>query len=140
LTSPFFPQISAAISGLNVASLAVPENLYLVFRGTEMGSNGVRLPENSFYPEYPEYQEYQDNAWISDLDVLKIAKARQDLIHQKLDKWIAAAITELTNPTPPDRYAASAADDLRRRHRQALEALSQLIVDGAGNGGRHKQA
>jgi hypothetical protein len=32
-----------------------------------------------------------------ELDALMIAKARQDLSHDKLDKWIAAAIAELSD-------------------------------------------
>jgi hypothetical protein len=84
------PQISAAIRRLHLdlASLLVPENLYPVFRETEMRSNAVRLPANSLAP---------DEALRPDLSDLKIAKARQDVSHQKLDKWIAAAIAELSN-------------------------------------------
>jgi hypothetical protein len=51
-----------------------------------MRSNRVRLPENFLFP---------DGALKPDLDALKTAKARQDVSHQKLDKWIAAAIAEL---------------------------------------------
>jgi hypothetical protein len=47
----------------------------------------VRLPENFLFP---------DVTLRSDLDDLKIAKTRQDGSHQKLDKWIAAAIAELS--------------------------------------------
>jgi hypothetical protein len=64
----------------------MPENLYPVFRGTEMRPNRVRLPENFLFP---------DGASKPDLDALKTAKARQDVSHQKLDTWIAAAIAEL---------------------------------------------
>jgi hypothetical protein len=53
-----------------------------------MGPSGVHLPENSLFP---------DDALKPDLDALKIAKARQDGSHQKLDKWIAAAIAELSD-------------------------------------------
>jgi hypothetical protein len=83
-----FPQISAAIRRLDPASLLVPENLYPVFRETEMGSNALRVLENAFTP---------DVALRPDLSDLKIAKARQDVSHQKLDKWIAAAIAELSD-------------------------------------------
>jgi hypothetical protein len=83
-----FPQISAAIRWLSLASLLVPENLYPVFRETEMRSSAVRLPANSLAP---------DEALRPDLSDLKIAKARQDVSHQKLDKWIAAAIAELSD-------------------------------------------
>ena len=53
-----------------------------------MRPNGVRLPANSLAP---------DEALRSDLDALKKAKAKQDVSHQKLDKWIAAAIAELSD-------------------------------------------
>ena len=53
-----------------------------------MRSNAVRLPANSLAP---------DEALRPDLSDLKIAKARQDVSHQKLDKWIAAAIAELSD-------------------------------------------
>jgi hypothetical protein len=52
-----------------------------------MGSNSARLPENLLFA---------DDA-PTDLDALKTAKARQDLSHRKLDKWIAAAIAELSD-------------------------------------------
>ncbi len=32
-----------------------------------------------------------------DLDALMMAKARQDMSHDKLDKWIAATIAELSD-------------------------------------------
>jgi hypothetical protein len=130
LTSPLFPQISAAIDGLNAASLPAPENLYPVFRGREMGPNGGRLPENTLF---------EDDPWRSDLDTLKIAKARQDLSHMKLEQWITAAIDELKNPAPPD--ASSAAEDLRRRHQLALEELAQFVVNGLRDDShrKHKQ-
>ena len=53
-----------------------------------MRPNDVRLPANSLA---------LDEALRSDLDALRKAKARQDVSHQKLDKWIAAAIAELSN-------------------------------------------
>jgi hypothetical protein len=53
-----------------------------------MRPNGVRLPANSLAP---------DETLRSDLDALKKAKAMQDVSHQKLDKWIAAAIAELSD-------------------------------------------
>jgi hypothetical protein len=58
-----------------------------------MKPNRVRLPENFLFP---------DGASKPDLDALKTAKARQDVSHQKLDEWIAAAIAELSG----DRRAA----------------------------------
>ena len=93
-----------------------------------MGPNGGRLPENSLF---------EDDPWRSDLDTLKIAKARQDLSHMKLDQWITAAIDELKNPAPPD--ASSAAEDLRRRHQLALEALAQFVVNGLRDSGHPKR-
>jgi hypothetical protein len=53
-----------------------------------MGSNSARLPENLLFA---------DNVSRPDLDALKTAKARQDLSHRKLDKWIAATIAELSD-------------------------------------------
>jgi hypothetical protein len=53
-----------------------------------MGSNSARLPENLLFP---------DDVSRPDLDALKTAKARQDVSHRKLDKWIAAAIAELSD-------------------------------------------
>jgi hypothetical protein len=53
-----------------------------------MRPNRVRLPENFLFP---------DGASKPDLDALKTAKARQDVSHQKLDTWIAAAIAELSD-------------------------------------------
>jgi hypothetical protein len=84
----FFPQISAVIRELSQAPKLVPENLYPVFREREMRPNSVRLPANSFAP---------DEALRTDLDALKMAKARQDVSHQKLDRWIATAIAELSD-------------------------------------------
>ena len=52
-----------------MACLLVPENLHLVFRGTEMKTNVVRLLENFRFP---------NDALRPELDALKIAKARQD--------------------------------------------------------------
>ena len=63
-----------------------------------MESNGVRLPDNLLFP---------DDSSRPDLDALRIAKARQDISHRKLDRWIAAAIAELRDratldhPAPP---------------------------------------
>jgi hypothetical protein len=88
LALSFFLHISAAIGGLSFASLRMPENLYPVFRGTEMRPNHVGLPENFLFPE---------GASKPDLDALKTAKARQDASYQKLDTWIAAAIAELSD-------------------------------------------
>jgi hypothetical protein len=53
-----------------------------------MGSNALRVLENAFT---------LDVALRPDLSDLKIAKARQDVSHKKLDKWIAAAIAELSD-------------------------------------------
>src|SRR6266850_4853830 len=68
LTSSFFPQSSAAIRGPNMACLLVPENLHLVFRGTEMKTNVVRLLENFRFP---------NDALRPQLDALMMVKARQ---------------------------------------------------------------
>jgi hypothetical protein len=65
-----------------------------------MRSNRVRLPKNFLFPE---------GASKPDLDALKTAKARQDVSHQKLDQWIAAAIAELRDTAAKDHSPASAA-------------------------------
>ena len=45
-----------------------------------------RLPKNTLF---------QGDATRPDLDALEMAKARQDESHQKLDKFIKAALSEL---------------------------------------------
>jgi hypothetical protein len=67
----------------------VPENLYPVLRGTEMKPNFVHLLENFLFADGAFRSE------LREIDALMIAKARQDLSHDKLDKWIAATIAEL---------------------------------------------
>ncbi len=52
-----------------MAFLLVPENLYPVFRGTEMKTNVVRWLENFRFPNV---------ALRPELDAPKVAKARQD--------------------------------------------------------------
>jgi hypothetical protein len=68
LTPSFFPQVSAAIRGPNMASSLIPENLYPVFRATEMKTNFVRVLENFLFP----------NRCAPELDALMIATAGQD--------------------------------------------------------------
>jgi len=45
LTPSFFPQVSAAIRGPNMASSLVPEHSYPVFPATEMKTNVARVLE-----------------------------------------------------------------------------------------------
>lgn len=52
-----------------------------------MKPDRVRLPKNVLF---------SDDAWRPDLEALETAKARQDMSHQKLDKFIAAALAELS--------------------------------------------
>jgi hypothetical protein len=75
-----------------------------------MKPNRVRLPQNSLFP---------DGASKPDLDALKTAKARQDVSHQKLDKWIAAAIAELSDEKRrrPARGATTGSGVTRRLSR-----------------------
>ena len=47
----------------------------------------LHLREDSLFP---------DDASRPDLEALETAKARQDVSHQKLDKFIAAALAELS--------------------------------------------
>jgi hypothetical protein len=51
-----------------------------------MRPKSVRLRENSLS---------SDDASTSELEALKTAKARQDISHQNLDEFIAAALAEL---------------------------------------------
>ena len=51
-----------------------------------MRPKSVRLRDNSLSP---------DEASKSELEALKSAKARQDISHQNLDEFIAAALAEL---------------------------------------------
>jgi hypothetical protein len=68
LTPSFFPQASAAIRGPNMASSLVSENLYPVFRATEMKTNFLRVLENLPFPNH---------ALRPKLDALMMAKAGQ---------------------------------------------------------------
>ena len=52
-----------------------------------MKPNRVRLPKNVLF---------SDDTRRPDLNALETAKARQDISHQKLDKFIAAALAELS--------------------------------------------
>jgi hypothetical protein len=51
-----------------------------------MKPDRVRLPKNVLF---------SDDTWKPDLEALQTAKARQDHSHQKLDKFISAALAEL---------------------------------------------
>ena len=53
-----------------------------------MRPKNVRLRDNSLSP---------DEASKSELEALKSAKARQDISHQNLDEFIAAALAELNH-------------------------------------------
>ncbi len=52
----------------------------------------IRLPKNVLF---------QDDAARPDLEALETAKARQDESHQKLDKFIAAALAEFGGEDRP---------------------------------------
>jgi hypothetical protein len=56
-----------------------------------MRTNFVRLLENALAPD-----DDASRPAFTELDALKMAKARQDVSHHRLDKWIAAAIAELS--------------------------------------------
>lgn len=69
-----------------------------------MRPNAFRLPDNSLFP---------DGALKPDLDALNKAKARQDRSHKKLDKWINAAIAELSNTATPAQLSLSSSSSTR---------------------------
>jgi hypothetical protein len=58
-----------------------------------MRPNSVRLREDLPLEDLP----FPDEAPRANLDALETAKARQDLSHQKLDEFIAAALAELSD-------------------------------------------
>ncbi len=68
----------------------MPGNLYPVFRGMDMTPSFVRLLEDFLSSD-------ESRPRRPDLDALMMAKARQDMSHDKLDKWIAATIAELSD-------------------------------------------
>jgi hypothetical protein len=53
-----------------------------------MKPDRVRLPKNTLF---------QGDAPRPDLEALETAKARQDASHRKLDKFISAALAELSD-------------------------------------------
>ena len=69
-----------------------------------MRPNAFRLPENSLF---------EDDAFRPDLAALKKAKARQDRSHQKLDRWITAAIAELSDTAAPGHPSRSSSSRIR---------------------------
>ncbi len=52
----------------------------------------IRLPKDVLF---------QDDAARTDIEALQSAKARQDESHRKLDKFIAAALAELSGEDQP---------------------------------------
>jgi hypothetical protein len=63
-----------------------------------MRPNSIRLPRNVLFADEASKPgfDFSDEVSKPDLDALRVAKARQDGSHQKLDQWIAAAIAELS--------------------------------------------
>jgi hypothetical protein len=86
--STFFPQTSAAIGGL----YRPRPRICVSYSGNDMKPASIRLPKNVLF---------QDDAARPDLEALETAKARQDESHQKLDKFIAAALAELSGKDRP---------------------------------------
>jgi hypothetical protein len=84
-TPSFSLQISAAIGGLDWHHHR--REFVSRISGDEMKPSRVRLPKNVLF---------SDDARRPDLTALETAKARQDISHQKLDKFIAAALAELS--------------------------------------------
>ena len=56
-----------------------------------MGPNFVDLLESFLFPDEP------PQLALADLDALMKAKARQDASYNRLDTWLAATITELSD-------------------------------------------
>jgi hypothetical protein len=69
-----------------------------------MRPNAFRLPDNSLFP---------DDALKPDLDALNKAKARQDRSYRRLDKWITAAIAELSDTAKPAHPSRSSSARIR---------------------------
>ena len=59
-----------------------------------MRPNDIHLREDSLHLR--EDSLFPDDAPRPDLEALETAKARQDVSHQKLDKFIAAVLAELS--------------------------------------------
>ena len=68
-----------------------------------MGPHGARLPENLLFPDAASRSHLDAVKRARDLDALKRAKAKQDLSHRKLDRWIAATIAEFRDRAARDR-------------------------------------
>jgi hypothetical protein len=86
-----FVQSSAAIDGLYAVTSA--REFVSRISGDEMKPARVRLPKNTLF----QGDAFQGDAPRPDLEALETAKARQDASHRKLDKFITAALAELSD-------------------------------------------
>jgi hypothetical protein len=64
-----------------------PNDIHLREESLHLREESLHLREDPLFP---------DDAPRPDLEALETAKARQDVSHQKLDKFIAAALAELS--------------------------------------------
>jgi hypothetical protein len=85
-TPSFFVQSSAALGRL-YPHLQRPR-ICISYSGDDMKPDRVRLPKNVLF---------SGREPKPDLEALETAKARQDYSHRKLDKFIAAALAELSS-------------------------------------------
>ena len=101
-----FVQSSAAIDGLYAVTSA--REFVSRISGDEMKPTRVRLPKNTLFQgdafRSDAFQRdafrgdtFQGDASRPDLEALATAKARQDASHRKLDKFITAALAELSD-------------------------------------------
>ena len=58
---------------------------------------GDAFQRDAFQGDTFQGDAFQGDAWRPDLEALATAKARQDASHRKLDKFITAALAELSD-------------------------------------------
>jgi hypothetical protein len=94
-------QSSAVIDGLYAVTSA--REFVSRISGDEMKLPRVRLPKNTLFQgdafrgDTFQRDAFQGDASRPDLEALATAKARQDASHRKLDRFITAALAELSN-------------------------------------------
>jgi hypothetical protein len=96
-----FVQSSAAIDGIYAVTSA--REFVSRISGDEMKPTRVRLPKNTLFQgdafrgDAFQRDAFRGDASRPDLEALATAKARQDASHRKLDKFITAALAELSD-------------------------------------------